>query len=281
MGMGMADGLRQVATHNLAGRRLNGMKGSTDRDSMRAWPSYVLHQVGPRMVDGLDGRRLNALADLIEGLHVQDTSGSAWAQGPVSQAKFVDGALPVLGYLVEGSRGRGWGVICHGPEGTGYYLTGYGLVCWGWGCTNGIASVAANGMAAQVERVLSAEPVRSRSVRDIELGQVTTAHVADALRHLVECRDADKAWWLASGLPVAPGAARPPEVGGSPPPAPRAPERAPVGLTGEEGWKALLMSEDYAGMAVVAERRVEALRGELARWERRLAVARAGMGEAS
>ena len=102
----------------------------------------------------------------------------------------------------------------------------------------GMASVAANGHVNADQDVLTAEPVRQREIPDLALAEVTGRHVADALRHFIEHRDAQKAWWLASGLKPE---AQAPAAGAEQ--APKVVALKGAALTGSERWKALMMDE--------------------------------------
>lgn len=262
-------------------RALNRRSGSADRAS-EDWPSRVLHDRGPVPKEGLDEARLARLADFIETLEVMDTSQPQWALGPVGDITIPDSRTEVLGYLLT-SGGHGYGAVCFQEDSNrpGYYMTGYGLVCWGWGTTNGMASVAANGHVNALQDVLTAEPVRTRQIPDLTVEQVTGAHVADALRQFIDCRDAHRAWWLASGLK--PGAEAEPAPVKEPPLARQEPEAKVVslpgtGLTGNERWKHLVVSEEYEALRELCEGQVARLEGELATWRKRLAAAKALIG---
>ena len=237
----------------------------------------MLHDRGPAPREGIDAGRLERLADLIEGLEVMDRKQRDWAAGPVDRATRVDGRSPVLGYLLDAG-GDGFGDVCFPGKGeTAYYLTGYGLVCWGWGMAAGITSVAANGHANAVQDVLTAEPVRRGEIPDLALAEVTGRHVADAIRQFIEHRDAQQAWWLASGLkPEAQApAARPAQA-----PAPKVVAlKGAAALTGAERWKALVLAEDVEGLRALCTGQVARLEGELETWRRRLKAAEALAGE--
>lgn len=248
-------------------RALNRRNGNPDRGSEN-WPSKVLHDRGPAPKEGLDEARLVRLADFIETLEVMDTSHPAWADGPVAVLNGLHGKQECLGYLLAAT-GHGLGAVCF-REGQpdAYYLTGYGLVCWGWGTVNGMASVAANGFQNALQDVFTAEPVRRHQIPDLTLADVTSAHVADALRKFVECRDPHRAWWHASGLQ--PEAAEP-----DPAPAPKVVALPGAGLTGREQWKGLLLAEDYEALVTLCEGQVARLEADLATWRKRLAAAQA------
>ena len=229
----------------IRGRFLAMRNGSTDRGSAD-WPSAVLHELAPAMAQGLDKRRLRALASFIEGLELMPEWGTSGAPGPL-----------------------------------GYYLSGYGLVCWGWGEGKGMNAVADNGYVNRLQDMLTAEPVRLRQVPGLTLWDVTPRHVADAIRQFCESEDAGQAWYMASGLREE----APPAQAPSLPVEPKAP--VPVqaavpaaALTGNEEWKRLIMADDFTGMKALAQKKVaevaakmEVLEAERVRWAKRHKVA--------
>ena len=256
--------------------------GASDR-ARAGWPSAVLHGVGAAMDRGLDRRRLAALADFIGGLEMMpDWNGEA--PGPLGDARFVDGRIECLGYVLRAG-GAGYGtVLFNGERGerqdspTGYYLSGFGLVCWGWGETLGMNAVADTGFVNKVQAVLTAEPVREGKVPGFRWHEVTTAHVADAIRQFIEAEEPVRSWYMAAGLkreiPIraepAPAAVEAP-----------APEPAPAdsGLTSNEQWKALIVDERIDELRALCEGRIRDFdtrirESETARalWRRRLAA---------
>lgn len=245
------------------------------------WPSRILHEVPQAFEEGLATARLKRLADLIETLGVMDQSRPGWAAGKVGILGSVHGRNEVLGYLLQ-SGGQGYGAVCF-REGQpdAYYLTGYGLVCWGWGKGQSMASVAANGHQNALQDVLTAEPVRKQQIPDLFLGDVTGRHVADALRQFVVCRDPHRAWWKASGLApeAAPAPVLVPTMTPVPAPEPKVVALPGTGLTGNERWRAMMADEDVEGLLALCTEQVERLEGELATWRRRLAAAKALAGE--
>lgn len=167
------------------------------------WPSKVLHEVGPQMeADGLDRRRLHALADLIETLYAappprirQEVVGSNIHECP---AKYVDGRTKCEYFSLRdgGPAGLGKVYFKDSPEPqnvVGYALTGYGLICWGWGSENGMRSVALNGRVNEVSRVLAADPACNREI-DWTQGFINAGHVAMALRFFLEGMTPKEAW---------------------------------------------------------------------------------------
>ena len=124
--------------------------------------------------------------------------------------------------------------------------------------------------------MLTAAPVRRGEIPDLALAEVTGPHVADAIRHFVEHRDAQKAWWLASGLkPEAQAPAPAPAQA----PAPKVVALKGASLTGSEQWKALVLAEDVEGLRALCTGQVARLEGELETWRRRLKAAEALAGE--
>ena len=145
-----------------------------------AWPSAVLHDVGPQMgKDGIDRRRLEALAGFIETLPMAGGTPAGRSRVPL---KRVDGRTPAVRFHLHGGpAGMGFIDVQDGAWVDEYGLTAYGLCCWGWGETQGMTAVATNGRAGEVHETWTAQPVLDRRVRmgpDIE-----PRHVADALRH--------------------------------------------------------------------------------------------------
>ena len=268
---------------NLQQRALNQRNGSADRASYD-WPSKVLHDHGPKPEHGIDKARLLRLADFIETLEIVWPRKGAWAPGPVAEARYVDGRTPVIGYMLE-SGGEGYGLTVNVNGVWKYYLTGYGIINWGWGTTGGMGSVAANGYLNTVQDVLTAEPIRREKIPDTWIRTVTTAQVADALRHFVEHPDdgAEKAWWFASGRKPKPAAVPAPSTSEPiplPSRAPMPPHEAANALTNSEAWKALLIADDYCGMQEMATRKLAGLDKELERidqqrklWGKRLKLA--------
>ena len=246
----------------------------------RGWPSKVLHEVPQgAFVDGLSVARLERLAEVVEGLEVPDTRRAAWALGPVANITALHGSTEVVGYMLTAT-GDGYGVVSFKPGNVPvYYLTGYGLIAWGYGTGQGMSAVAQNGHVNGLQDVLTAEPVRRQHIPDLALGDVTGRHVADALRQFIACRDAHRAWWKASGL--APEA-EPAPVREAPAPAPEPKKVVALpgaGLTGKEQWKALMQDEDVEGLLALCTEQVARLEGELGTWRRRLAAAQALAGE--
>ena len=252
-------------------------KGIADRGNAD-WPSAVLHEIGSSMDGGIDKRRLAAMADFIEGLVMVPDRGEP-APGPLGTAAGVDGRYPCLGYVLRPG-GEGFGTVCFHPhepneerrrDPQGYYLTGFGLCCWAWGKANGINAVATVEASSQLQDVFIAEPIRQGNVPGFTLGDVTTAHVADAIRQFIKCEDAARSWYMASGLkPEAasePPAPEPPAKGPVPEPAPAPAAKT---LTVDSSWKGLFATDRYADMRAMSDRRVGDLEAERARLEAEL-----------
>ena len=104
--------------------------------------------------------------------------------GPVPSIQKLDGRVDCIGYVLHAG-GPGLGLVAYSapaPNGAvlGYHLTGYGL-----------------------QAVLTAAPIEQGAVlRGLSLPDVTSAHVAAALRAFVECEDAEEAWREAAGVPA-------------------------------------------------------------------------------
>lgn len=240
--------------------KLKDLKVGTARGNEGTWPSSVLHELNQRMEDGLDARRLLALADLIEPLPMAPLMrgiGKHWANGPIVAARYMDGRTPVIGYVLRESTEKGFGLV-EFEEGkntgaAGYWLTGYGLVCWGWGEQMGMAAVAGNGMVQQLQQVLTADPIWQRKFTDLTISKVTPVLIAQALRHFVQCRDATIAWGrVANEQDVAGNAPKVTPITGTTVverPQPKAK------LTGGEEWRTLMMTERYADLVTLCEKR--------------------------
>ena len=167
------------------------------------WPSRVLHDVSPQMEpDGLDRRRLNELADYIETLPLAPRGRIADSDPEIDRVstKLVDGRTPCVEFMLLGGGSHGFGDVYFKGSAprpaavTGYALSGYGIVCWGWGTDNGMANVALNGRVNEVQRVLSADPVLGS--RQISWGgeQILPQHVAQALRFFLDGMTPTEAW---------------------------------------------------------------------------------------
>ena len=255
MGTGNLGALQMEQGKALAMRQGIADKGAAD------WPSARLHDRGAGPVEGLHVERLLRLADYIATL---ERMPFGRMEKKVAPASVVYGNTPCLGYTLD-SAGAGLGYIQfsgqsaeEGSTAEGYWLSGYGLICWGWGMNGGIASVAAADKASALHHVLTAEPVRQGHVPGFRWGDVTPAHVADAIRHFVKSEDAARAWYMASGFkPVA-------EAG----PGAEVPKPAPVAaLTGGERWKALFLADRYGDMRALCDSQLADLEAERERLE--------------
>lgn len=251
--------------------------GGADR-ARGGWPSEVLHGIGASMDQGLDRRRLSKLADFIEGIELMP-EWAGEAPGPVGDARHVDGRIECLGYVLRAG-GAGFGTVLfhsdrqHGSP-QGYYLSGYGLICWGWGESMGMNAVAEVGNANKVQDLLTAEPVRRGEVPGFRLGDVTTAHVADAIRRFVESEEPGRAWYMASGMKP-----RIPIESAAPAPAAVVPEPGPeASLTSGEQWKALLIAERFDELRALCEAKIGEAESVVEKWQRRLAAAKALEGD--
>ena len=269
--------------NNILADKLKDVKVRARRVNNTDWPSSVLHGTTMRMDHGLDVRRLHKLADFIAGLDrmapIMRTSRD-WADGPVVGAKFVHGTTPVKGYVLRDGTNTGYGMVEYSRTGAnvihGYWLSGFGLICWGWGEGLGMAAVADNGLSNQLHQVLTAEPVWQRKFgEDLTITQVTCKHVAAALRHFCEDRDADIAWGKVANAQRKDGLA--------PEPKPEAAKVVPLRKTTvPERFKQLMMEDRYQEAAGVAkgqadqlERKVEELQAEMAVWRKKQASAEA------
>ena len=252
------------------------------RTSERNWPSDRLHSISQHMEQGLDVRRLMALADVIEALPLaRFNRGYGWMA-----TRMVDGRTPVEGYELRGGGPDGLGSV-HFEKGKAgalaYKLTGYGLVCWAWGQSMGMAAVADNGLVNMVHQVLTAEPVHAGVTKEDGLGLsgLTTKHVADAVRAFCALRSAKDAW-LQVARECDPMRGTP--VNGTPVPkvAPPAPKVVQVeeSLSAHETWKQHLVKDEWAEAQALAEKkvadvekRIDTLRSELTTWQKRAQAA--------
>ena len=246
-------------------------KGIAER-GVTTWPSAVLHEIGPSMEGRIDKRRLAAMADFIEGLDMVPDRGDP-APGPLGTAAGVDGRYPCLGYVLRPG-GEGYGTVCFYPykneeerrsDPQGFYLTGYGLCCWAWGKGNGINAVATVDASSALHDVFIGEPVRAGLVPGFTLGDVTPRHVADAIRQFIDCEDATRAWYMASGLKVGAVEEEEPEPPASEPPASE-PVRTAT-LTLGDTWKGLLVADRFGELSALCDRRVGELESERDRLE--------------
>ena len=269
--------------NNVLADKLKDVKIRTRRQNHTDWPSAVLHGVTMRLEHGLDARRINKLADFIAGLDrmapIMRTSRD-WADGPVMSTKFVHGTTPVKGYVLRAHDENGYGMVEYSRTGQnvihGYWLSGFGLICWGWGEAMGMRAVADNGIANQLHQVLTAEPVWQRKFgEELTITQVTCKHVAAALRYFCTDRDADIAWGK-----VANAQRQAAPVNGT---APKAEVPKPASLrqtTVPERWKQLMMEDRHEEAVNLAksqadqlERKVEELRAEAEVWRKKQAAA--------
>ena len=172
--------------------------------------SNMLHNVAPRMEpDGLDRRRLNALADFIETLPLAPRGRIADSDPEMGHlpTKVVDGRTPCVAFRLTGGGPGGFGEVYFKGSAprpasvTGYALSGYGIICWSWGSGNGMASVALNGRANELQRVLTADPVLGS--KEITWGDtvIQPPLVAMALRCFLEGMTPTEAWEAARNTP--------------------------------------------------------------------------------
>ena len=263
--------------------RNGGGRGSED------WPSKVLHEVGPQMeADGLDRRRLHALADFIETLYAapapkirQEVVGSNVHECP---AKYVDGRTKCEFFSLRngGQAGLGKVYFKDSPEPqnvVSYALTGYGLICWGWGSENGMRSVALNGRVNEVSRVLAADPALGHEM-DWTQGFINAGHVAMALRFFLEGMTPLEAWRKVEYTPWVdqPKERHMGKVDPEPTPKPEpepAPEPKPVEVVSMHNDPVEIAHDAYLKAAEAVEKAQEALEQA----ERRLIIAKLERGD--
>ena len=254
------------------------------RNSNPSWASTVLHDVGPRMEAGVDKRRLKKLADFIEGITLMAPFRRAqqdrnWAPAPTYMLKMVNGQHACTGYMLECG---GDGIGCkYAVDGTLYQvLTGYGIICWGWGMSNGYRAVVENQYAHDLHQVLSAEPVTRGFVLGAPVSGIHPKHVAQALRYFINCHErkdvATEAWEHALKV------IKPEEVEGlvnaapkvEARPEPKAPAPKPMAATtGKEAYRAMMNREDFEGASEMAWKKVHDLEASLKLWKRMAASA--------
>ena len=266
--------------------KLADLKIGVKRTNQEAWASGELHGINPLMEDGLDRRRVHALADVIEALPVMAPlfSSKPWTDGPIVQARFVDGRLPVKGYILRDGSSSGLGVVQfgkgQGSDAEGYYLSGYGIICWAWGMQMGMAAVAGNGLVNELQQVLTAEPVMQRELGSYTITKVTLPHIAQALRAFCETRDAKAAWQRVAdthmSMPEAGEAKIEPKA-----------EPAPAPLTKREHWKMLMHEERYQELIELCQeeeaalnKRIDALCADVGEWQKRRKAAEVLMAPA-
>ena len=261
--------------------KLADLKIGVKRTNQEAWASGELHGINPLMEDGLDRRRVHALADVIEALPVMAPlfSSKPWTDGPIVQARFVDGRLPVKGYILRDGSSSGLGVVQfgkgQGSDAEGYYLSGYGIICWAWGMQMGMAAVAGNGLVNELQQVLTAEPVMQRELGSYTITKVTLPHIAQALRAFCETRDAKAAWQRVANADMVEHPELVPKVEAKPEPEPK------PALTRREHWKMLMHEERYQELLIHCEneaerlrKQIEALEAERHQWAKRATAAK-------
>ena len=277
--------------------KANGHGREIYRKTKDGWASAKLHDIGPRMKHGIDERRIRGLAAFIDGLDfiapMRRTTPAEknWAPGPVKNIEQVYGQNDCAGYMCQ-SGGQGMGVECYIEGARKYYLTGYGITCWAWGQTNGMAALAEGGFQEDLYKVLSALPIARQSVQDLDAKDLRPQHVAAALLYYVSHHEDDDvvndAWVHASKV-VAPWEApkaKPiakdtPLVAG-----PAAPNGKVASLTQVESWKRLVMMDDYEGMSHMASLEVAKLQSQIDKlmeqrdtWKKRRTMAQSLMEE--
>ena len=256
------------------------------RKTKEHWPSARLHDVASKKAGKpIDERRLLTMAGFIEGLGEMAPTHSAnkhWAPGPLVNLKQVQGSRPVLGYALTGGGDRGIGMECIRSDGKGtqYYLTGFGVMCWAWGQSNGLESCADFEMHTALDNVLTAEPVRRHRVHgalDLDLNTINTMHVAAAIRYFVErYKEADvdvKAWEHALATVRLPDPA--PKAAASEQPAEVVPMPAKVSYAPDARFRVLMSQERLEDAKALCE---EVLAG-FKTWQRRLRMVEAGLEE--
>lgn len=187
-------------------RLSNNVEVNASGQASLPWPSKVLHQMPMQMgADGICPVRLNALADFIDTLHGWNSNNTLWKHRKVVVMKAPHGLNPVTHYVVNGKAGAaGLGFIPYdcqiGRDARGgpmaWAMTGYGIICWGWGSTVGMSAVARDHRVNEVQRVITAapvlDPVETNRIR--WMGQVRPQNVADAIRAYIEHLDPVEAW---------------------------------------------------------------------------------------
>ena len=252
------------------------------------WPSKVLHDVPQRMEpDGLDRGRLLALADFIAGLerapHAEGLASKMGSDVHLCPAKFVDGRTKCEHFSLRDGGPNGFGQLFFkgrpDPQNVlGYALTGYGIVCWGWGRENGMRSVCLNGKVNEVSQVLAADPVLGSKTVSWTHGIITPRHVAQALRRYLDGMTPKEAWeavkdrpWVVppSALPKPVEAAKPepkPVEVVKPAPKPKPVEvvsshNDPVGIAHDAYLKAVALAERAAAAIEAAQAAFDAAQG--------------------
>ena len=167
------------------------LRAGANGGRVRGWPSDTLHAVAPRMEpDGLDHRRLQAIAEFIGALPMDD--GASPDGHRTVTARHVYGQNECTHYALDaGGDGLGYVEFDRMENGAvvGLRLTGYGIACWAFGQDAGMSAVARDNRVSAVQTVLTAAPVPPEARR-----HVTPAHVAGALARFVECLDPEQAW---------------------------------------------------------------------------------------
>ena len=185
------------------------LRAGANGGRVRGWPSDTLHAVAPRMEpDGLDHRRLLAIAEFIGALLMDD--GTSPDGHRKVTARHVYGQNECTHYALDaGGDGLGYVEFDRMENGAvvGLRLTGYGIACWAFGQDAGMSAVAQDNRVSAVQAVLTAAPVPPEARR-----HVTPAHVAGALVRFVECLDPEQAWQDALDKPGEDGNAGEPDA---------------------------------------------------------------------
>lgn len=157
--------------------------------------SRILHDVPSNInADGLDVTRITKLAEFIRTLRL------IRKEYPYSEYKYVDKYNVNPDSYVLHTKNHGLGIFRF-EEGEGKKLefaalTGYGLMCWGWGYDKGMANVCTNKHINQIQRVLTATPILGFDEERIisERIELDTNLIAEALLEYIESKDAATAW---------------------------------------------------------------------------------------
>lgn len=155
----------------------------------------ILHDVPSNInADGLDVGRLKKLADFIRTLRLL-----LKPKFPFIEYEYANKYHEVTHYLIATHK-HGIGVFRFlegGKQGEFEFrgLTGFGLICWGWG-SNGMANVCTNRHANHIQRVLTAAPILGLGEERItgEFIDLDTNLIAEALLEYIEYQDAETAW---------------------------------------------------------------------------------------
>lgn len=242
------------------------------RNDNEDWPSSVLHRVRCNYEEKLSTRRLLALADFVEGLSRKDAYQHLHPDKRYSSTKFVLGKVPVVALAVQGRATGDWGYV-HLDEKRDpveYMLTVYGIICWAWGPKAGMKNVAMDvAEYDELRKLFEAVPVSSGQLPDVRMSHVQSMHVARAIRHYLDTRNALQAWKRAfQGDRLNGRAVLADRSVVFEPVIQAAQPKVETPKAEVQDWQQLILDDDYEGLHALSKERLEALADEAAELEK-------------